>query len=522
MGRKKLYYPGMKSSEYWHQRMGDRDKKSKLSEDKVISKLADAYHENYLEITKEINYFYNKYAIENNLTYAEATKLLTPIEIKEYNAKMQKLKTLYDQTRDKNVLRELQIINDRGAITRLQSLLDTIDAELIKNTNKVQVSIEDHLAGTYKRVYKDSLEALGISKDFMPDDAIKEVLSYPWSGRQFSDRIWSNKTATMNNIRDTITKGFIQGQSVQTMSKELQRLEGVSSFQAERLVRTETNFLMNKSSIDSYKETGYAEVEVLVHFDERTCEECKDKDATIVKISEVAYGSNVPPFHPFCRCTVLPVIDSLEKITDDLELPRYIDSELEKYIKDGVTNIIDIVNEAKNTCIPNIKMQMYLEYTEYKQNGDLLGAFAYRIKDDSIHYNKNDEFFYDYDINYVLLHELGHRIDYNEIESWKNSIFIDAVDKASSEVINNKHYYEELFQEEGKYYYDDAFSDILSALSHGNIDVPVGHSREYWIANNRNRCAEIFADLNVIDYLNYDSKSEKIVKDLLAAMKSII
>lgn len=38
MGRKAKYYAGMKSREYWHQRMLDRDKKSKLSEDKIIKK----------------------------------------------------------------------------------------------------------------------------------------------------------------------------------------------------------------------------------------------------------------------------------------------------------------------------------------------------------------------------------------------------------------------------------------------------------------------------------------------------
>ena len=37
MGRKAKYYAGMKSREYWHQRMLDRDKKSKLSEDKIIA-----------------------------------------------------------------------------------------------------------------------------------------------------------------------------------------------------------------------------------------------------------------------------------------------------------------------------------------------------------------------------------------------------------------------------------------------------------------------------------------------------
>jgi len=54
-------------------------------------------------------------------------------------------------------------------------------------------------------------------------------------------------------------------------------------------------------------------VEVTVHYDERTCADCESMDRTVVKLNEVSYGSNVPPFHPFCRCTFVPVVDNNEK-----------------------------------------------------------------------------------------------------------------------------------------------------------------------------------------------------------------
>ena len=60
----------------------------------------------------------------------------------------------------------------------------------------------------------------------------------------------------MNNIRETLTKGLIQGKSVQKMGQELRKLEGVSKYQAERLIRTETNFFMTKGHVDGYKANG--------------------------------------------------------------------------------------------------------------------------------------------------------------------------------------------------------------------------------------------------------------------------
>lgn len=301
MGRKKLYYPGMRSRDYWLQRMLDRDKKSKLTEDKIIKKLADEYHNSYIEIAKELDYFYNKYSFDNNLSYAEATKLLTPIELKEYGLKIKELKELYRITKSEEVLREWQIISARGNVTRLQNLLDGIDIELIKNSHNVQMTMTEHLTGMYKRSYKEALADAGATNKVLPKKAIKDAISYPWSGRQFSSRIWSNKTATMNNIKETLTKGLIQGKSVQKMGQELRKLEGVSKYQTERLIRTETNFFMTKGHVDGYKDNGVKALEICVSFDERTCADCESMDREVVKIEEISYGSNVPPFHCFCR-----------------------------------------------------------------------------------------------------------------------------------------------------------------------------------------------------------------------------
>lgn len=301
MGRKAKYYAGMKSREYWHQRMLDRDKKSKLSEDKIIKKIRKAYHNAYIEISKELNDFYNKYAIENNLTYTEATKLLNLIELGEYRDKVQELRELYNKTNSKEILIEWQRIGARENVTRLQSLLDAIDIQLIKHTNNMQMTMTDHLTGAYKRTYKEALKDVGRSNAVLPKKAIEEAIRYPWSGRQFSGRIWTNKTATLNKIQETITKGLIQGQSVQKMGSEVRKFEKVTKYEAERLIRTETNFFTTKGHIDGYKENGIKAVEVCVAYDERTCADCESMDREVVKIEEISYGSNVPPFHCFCR-----------------------------------------------------------------------------------------------------------------------------------------------------------------------------------------------------------------------------
>lgn len=303
-----------KSKQYWLDRMLTRDKAAKLSEDKFVKELNRYYTDSYIAIEKELNNFYVKYATENGLSFSQAKKILTPRDVKEYSSKIGELKKLYEETKDMNVYLKMQEIGSRANVTRLQSLLDSIDIELIKNAHNTQINIEQHLSNMYKRSYKQTLEDIGSSNKVINNRAVKEALSYPWSGRNFSERIWGNKATTLNLFKETISKGIIQGQSIQDMAQNIMSKEKVSKYNAERLVRTETNFFMTKGHIDGYKASGVVEaVEVCVHYDERTCADCESMDRTVVKLNEVSYGSNVPPFHPFCRCTVVPVVDNNEK-----------------------------------------------------------------------------------------------------------------------------------------------------------------------------------------------------------------
>lgn len=312
-----------KSKQYWLDRMLDRDKAAKLSEDKLLEELNRYYTDSYIAIEKELNNFYVKYATENGISYNQARKILTPKDIREYSSKIGGLKKLYAETKDINVYLKMQEIGSRANVTRLQSLLDSIDIELIKSANNTQISIEQHLSNMYKRSYKQALEDIGTSNKAINSRAVKEALGYPWSGMNFSERIWGNNTKIFNTMQETITRGIIQGKSVPNVAKDIKRLsnqvfkkektlremEKIHRYNAERLVRTETNHFMTKGHIDGYRESGVVKaVEICVHWDERTCPDCESMDREVIPLNEVSYGSNVPPFHAFCRCTVVPVI----------------------------------------------------------------------------------------------------------------------------------------------------------------------------------------------------------------------
>lgn len=303
------YYPGMKSPAYWRERMKDRDRRSRISEDKLIARVNKHYRKAFNEITKELNDFYIKYATNNNITIAEAKQLLTPIEYMDLLERTSRLKESFALTGSEYTLEELELLSNRRNITRLQALLDSIDMHLIETTHNVQISIEDHLSKMYQRSYKEALADAGVKhSEVINHRAIKEVIYYPYAGAMFSDRIWKNKRSLINFIKKDLTQGIIRGESIQKMGKKLKDRERVTKYQAERLIRTETNYNMTRGHVDGYKDSNLVYgVCVSVAGDERTCQDCIDHENVIVPLRDAVSGGTIPPFHPNCRCSVYPV-----------------------------------------------------------------------------------------------------------------------------------------------------------------------------------------------------------------------
>lgn len=304
------YTINMNHEDYWIERAIDRDRAARKSEDKIIKELNKYTKEAFYEIRKELNDFYSKYATDNSITLQEAQMRLTPIEISEYREMLTQLEQLFEETNSVHVMLEINELTARAEITRMQSLLDSINVSLIKYSHNVQITMEDYLAGIYEREYRSTVTDAGAS--YIPPvhnvRAVMEIINYPYAGAMFSDRVWRNKRQLLNWINDELTKHIIKGSSVQRMAKDLMDKANVLKYQAERLVRTETNFVMTQGHLNGYKDANIKQYKILAHIDGRTSEICRRKNGQIINISDSIVGTNCPPFHPNCRTTIIPVI----------------------------------------------------------------------------------------------------------------------------------------------------------------------------------------------------------------------
>ena len=138
---------------------------------------------------------------------------------------------------------------------------------------------------------------------------VEMVINKIWcaDGKHWSSRIWTHKDELANKLRNGIVDCISRGVSKDELTKELMRIYGTEFYKADRIARTELNYVQNQSTLNRYKEMGVEKYKILSAHDGRTCDKCADLDGKIFPIDKAEIGVNFPPFHSNCRDTILAV-----------------------------------------------------------------------------------------------------------------------------------------------------------------------------------------------------------------------
>ena len=203
-------------------------------------------------------------------------------------------------------LTDFQKYRVEGTIRSLESLLDEMA------TNEEQV-LKEGLTELYEETQKLEAASLGVSFQTVNDNLIREVLQTNWSGLTFSARIWDNRKKLASKVKETLNKGLIRGDSLQTMAQNLADVMNKDFNRAMVLVHTETCWVQSEASKRQYEEEGVEQYEFMAFLDNRTTEECRHLDGKTFKTKDGVPGVNMPPMHPRCRSCIIPVVESLKE-----------------------------------------------------------------------------------------------------------------------------------------------------------------------------------------------------------------
>lgn len=368
------------SNKYWEGRSAQREIESQVIADKYLAQMDVKLREAQREILKEIESFYGRYATDNKVSIQEAKKYLTAKEMKDF--KDIDLKRFREMSLSGNPEYDklLNSISARSQISRLEAVNAHIEIhmmELYGGKNGLQEYTNTGLAEIYQNSYHKSLYDIAnggkdISIVNLTDDRMKEVLSYNWSGKEFSNRIWDHQSGALGTIRKEMERSFVSGRSIQQTSKAIMDATGVTRSRVEALVRTEASFFNNLASKDSYDDADIDEYEILSTLDLRTSEICREQDGKRYKTKDFNPGTNAPPFHVRCRSTTIPWFDESKYTDGELRqsMDGLVDSQTyEEWYGKNVTG--NVVNENKEKMTQNRfgDIEQMKKYQEAKVEG---------------------------------------------------------------------------------------------------------------------------------------------------------
>jgi SPP1 gp7 family putative phage head morphogenesis protein len=299
-------------ADYWTERKERMQRKNDRTADETLSEIKAYYRSTGNELSKSISGFYARYGHDNVIEYQELLKKLPKRDVKLLYEDMEAFFDLHPSLKHLQPIREKYYI-----LSRFEGMKFDIIKQLTLLGEKEDKAMRKMMEGVYKDSYKDSkiniADFKGIKAEFntISKRTLQTSITRKWvDEKNFSDRIWNNKAQLVNYLDKEFKQGVARGDSIHDLTKTLQNRMNVEFGKAERLVRTEVNYIENQAEAFAYEEDGITEYEYLANLDTRTSDICRSLDGKIFKLSEREVGVNYPPAHTRCRSTTVPVINT--------------------------------------------------------------------------------------------------------------------------------------------------------------------------------------------------------------------
>ena len=195
-------------SKYWQDRFIEEEKRIHELADDEVRRMQLQYEKALSIMNKDIEVWYNRIAKNNEVSLAEAKKLLNNKELKEFKWSLEE----YIKHGKKNGInvdwsKQLENASAKVHIERLEAMKLQVRGEIEKLYNGRESGMENFL----KTVYKDSYyhtafeiaKGTGIGTNLykLNDKLVDSVIKKPWApdGINFSERIWNKYFAYGND-----------------------------------------------------------------------------------------------------------------------------------------------------------------------------------------------------------------------------------------------------------------------------------------------------------------------------------
>ncbi|HHX19604.1 MAG TPA: minor capsid protein [Clostridiaceae bacterium] len=276
----------------------------------------DNYDRAIAAIKSDIETWYQRFAVNNEISLAEAKKLLTKAELEEFKWTVDEYIKL-GMSGDPRWHKQLENASARVHLNRLEALEIQMREQVERIYRGRETATREYLANLYEDNYYHNVfdieQGVGIGLSFtrLDQKRLDLVTQKPWTtdNKTFSDRIWTSKQALINSLNRNLTQMIARGEApdrtIAAIAKEFEKDKNTVG----RLVMTESAAFSAKARADAHAELGVERFEIVATLDANTSEICRDMDGKHFAEKDREIGVTCPPFHPWCRSTDVPYFD---------------------------------------------------------------------------------------------------------------------------------------------------------------------------------------------------------------------
>lgn len=309
----------MRTSEYWETRSLQLEEALHNKAERYVHDLEEQYTQAARDTHKEVLVLYNRLAANNGVSLAEAKKMLTTNELKEFRWTVDEyIKYGKENAISGAWMKELENASLRYRISRLEAMKVQMqhhaECVMAKEVDGMTRMLSDMYTEGYYKTGHMVQSGLGIGHSFAALDSNKvdKVLSRPWApdGKNFSERIWGqHRPQLVNDLHTGLTQMIARGDSPDKLIEMISKKYNVSKKKAGNLVMTEAAYFSSKADQDSFKEMEVEEQRFVATLDSHTSDICRDMDGKVFRTEDIIIGENAPPLHCRCRSVMTPYFE---------------------------------------------------------------------------------------------------------------------------------------------------------------------------------------------------------------------
>lgn len=275
-----------------------------------------------------------------------------------------KIVTKADFTHQENA--EMSIYNLMMKVNRLELLQYNIDLamqELAEDEYKLH---DKFLRDGFEqeKAFRASIMADTVPNPKALGDIAEATINANFKGASWSKSIWDRQDKLRQVVAQEVYQAIVRGQNGLTIARNLRKNFDVNNSYAKRLAITEHARVQMEVAKQSMLKNGFEYYEILP--EPKACDICRPKAGKKYHVEKMLTGETAPPFHPYCRCTIVEVFDDVKELKE-IELKH-----AENITK---TFLANAVNQSTLRIL-----------TEYTKNGKTYKVDGHNVVNDHSNY----------------------------------------------------------------------------------------------------------------------------------------